>query len=100
MIVALGVGTFATRLSFLALFARNEPPRRVRRALQYVPPAVLAAIIAPLLFTRPPVESLTPDAARTAAAIVAFLVAWVTRSTLLTIVVGMLVLWGARALVA
>lgn len=98
IIAALGVGTFATRLSFLALFARVEPPAWLRRALQYVPPAVLAAIVAPMLFTHPAGAAAAPDPARIAAALAAVAVAYATRSTLLTVVLGMAALWILQAL--
>jgi branched-subunit amino acid transport protein len=98
IIIALGLGTFATRLSFLALFAETEPPRWMRRALQYVPPAVLAAIIAPLLFTQRAGALPAPEMERVIAALLAFAVAYRTRSTVLTVVVGMAALWGLQAL--
>ena len=44
-----GLGTYATRLSFILLFGRREIPVGVRRALRFVPPAVLTAIIFPEL---------------------------------------------------
>lgn len=93
LIIALGIGTFATRLSFFALFAKAEPPAWMRAVLQYVPAAVLAAIIAPLLFKEGGGDLPVPDLARSVAAIVAFVVAYRTRSTLLTVAVGMVVLW-------
>lgn len=98
LIIALGIGTFATRLSFFALFARAEPPAWMRAILQYVPAAVLAAIIAPLLFKEGGGDLPMPDPARSLAAIVAFVVAYRTRSTLLTVVIGMAVLWTLQSL--
>ncbi len=45
-----GLLTFGMRLSFIYLFGRFEIPDMVRRALRFVPPAVLSAIILPQLF--------------------------------------------------
>ena len=96
-IVALAAATFATRLSFMGLLAHVELPRLLQRALSYVPPAILAAIIAPQVF--PVVEELpTLDWPRLVAALIAVAVAFRTRSTLATVSVGMLVLWGLQAL--
>ena len=95
-IIALAAVTFATRLSFMGLLAHVELPRVLQRALAYVPPAILAAIIAPQVF--PMVQELpTLDSPRLIAALIAFAVAFRTRSTLATVCVGMLVLWGLQA---
>jgi branched-subunit amino acid transport protein len=97
MILALGLGTFAMRLSFLALLARTELPALLQRALYYMPPAVLAAIIAPLLFDGSGAGA-SLDPARCGAALIATAIAWRTRSTLLTISAGMAALWLLQAL--
>ncbi|MCX7173006.1 MAG: AzlD domain-containing protein [Proteobacteria bacterium] len=96
IILTLAAATFATRLSFMGLLAHVQLPRLWQRALSYVPPAILAAIIAPQVF--PVVQNLpTFDSPRLIAALVAFAVAFHTRSTLATVCVGMLVLWGLQA---
>ena len=96
-ILALAAATFATRLSFIGLLAHVELPRTLQRALAYVPPAILAAIIAPQVF--PVVRELpTLDWPRLIAALIAFAVAFRTRSTVATVSIGMLVLWGLQAL--
>ncbi len=97
VILALAAVTFATRLSFLGLLAHVELPRLLRRALAYVPPAILAAIIVPQVF--PAVAGVPSlDPARLLAAALASLVAWKTRNTLATVSIGMLALWGLQAL--
>ena len=68
------------------------------QALRCVPPAVMAAIIAPPLFFAVGAPTIVPDLPRIAAATLAALIAWRTRSTLLTVVLGMLALWGLQAL--
>jgi branched-subunit amino acid transport protein len=96
-IVALAGATFATRLSFMGLLAHVELPRLLQRALAYVPPAILAAIIAPQVF--PVVQELpTLDWPRLIAALIAFAVAFRTRNTVATVSIGMLALWGLQAL--
>lgn len=89
-----GLATFLTRLSFIWMAGRWEMPGWLRRGLRYVPPAVLTAIIFPEVFVQDGELILSPLAnARVIAGVAAALVAWQTRNTLLTIGVGMLVLW-------
>ena len=98
VIAALGLATFATRLSFLALLGEGELPLWLRRILHYVPPAILAAIIAPQLLAGAPGPSVGFDGPRCVAALAGFAVAYYTRSTFATIAVGMGVLWGLTLL--
>ncbi|NJD90669.1 MAG: AzlD domain-containing protein, partial [Geobacter sp.] len=50
VIIAAGLLTFLTRFAFIAISGRWYPPAGFRRALQFVPVAVLTAIIVPELF--------------------------------------------------
>ncbi len=93
-----GLVTFATRLSFIALLGRVDVPPFFRRALRYVPPAVLSAIIFTEVLVRDGAPDLSPGNVRLLAGAAAALVAWRTRNVLLTIAVGMAALWTARAL--
>jgi branched-subunit amino acid transport protein len=94
-----GALTFGMRLSFIYLFGRFDIPAQVRRALRFVPPAVLTAIIAPALFMPGNVLNLGPDNFRLIAGAAAVLVAWRTKNTLLTIMAGMgallILMWAA-----
>jgi branched-subunit amino acid transport protein len=87
-----GLITFATRFSFIYLFGKFHVPETVRRALHYVPPAVLSAIVFPELFLRDGALDLSFSNVRLLAGLVAILVAWYSKNTLLTILVGMLAL--------
>lgn len=98
VIAALGLATFATRLSFLALLGEGDLPLWLRRILHYVPPAILAAIIAPQILTGAPGLAAALDGPRSIAALAGFAVAWTTRSTFATMAVGMAVLWGLTLL--
>ena len=93
-----GLITFAIRLSFIALLGKVEPPPLLTRALRFVPPAVLSAIILPELVLREGAPSLGPGNARLMAGALAGLVAWRTRNVLATIAVGMAGLWILEAL--
>lgn len=49
IMLAGGLLTFGMRLSFIYLLGRVDVPEAVRRALRFVPPAVLSALILPEL---------------------------------------------------
>ena len=76
----------------IALLGGTLPPA-VQRALRYVPPAALTAIILPALLRPDGALEVGPGNTRLIAGLAAGLVAWRTRSALLTIAVGMLLLW-------
>ena len=84
-----GLITFGTRFSLIYLFGRFEVPETMRKALHYVPPAVLSAIIFPELLLRDGVLSVGFDNTRLLAGIIAIVTAWFSKNTPLTILVGM-----------
>lgn len=83
-----GLATFGIRFSFIYLFGRFHVPPGLRRALHYVPPAVLSAIIVPELLLHDPGVRLSFENQRLVAGLVAVLVGWISRNTLVTIVAG------------
>jgi branched-subunit amino acid transport protein len=85
--------TYATRLSFILFLPPERMPAWFRRGLRFVPPAVLAALITPALLMPAGSIELSLGNERLLAGVLAFLVAWRTRSTWLTIAAGMLTLW-------
>jgi branched-subunit amino acid transport protein len=87
-----GLITFAMRFSFIYLFGRFEIPGTVRRALHYVPPAVLSAIVFPDLLFHEGSLDVALGNTRLLAGMIAVIVAWYSKNTLLTILVGMLAL--------
>lgn len=93
-----GLLTFLTRFSFIAVSGRWSPSSRFRRALEFVPVAVLSAIISSEIFVKGGSFVLSPANPRLIASIVAILVAYRSRSTLLTIAAGMVVYWITSAL--
>jgi len=87
------VVTYATRLSFIAFVPFERMPARLRQGLRLVPSAVLAALITPELLRPAGVFDLSLGNQRLLAGILAWLVAWRTRSAWLTIATGMLALF-------
>jgi branched-subunit amino acid transport protein len=98
MIVGMTIVTFGARYPVLALLSRNPLPKPLFKALKFVPPAVLSAIILPAVLMPTGVIELEINNAPLIAGSAAMLVAWRSRSLLVTIVLGMLVLWGWRGL--
>lgn len=97
-VILAGIGTFAMRASFLlAAHRMTEVPPTVQRLLRQIPPAALASLVLPALI-RPggQLDVFSPEAA---AGLVAGLVAWRTRNSILTLIVGMAVLMVLDALV-
>ena len=92
-IVCVGAVTFLLRASFIAFADPQRFPRIFRQALAFVPPAVLAAIVAPGLLMSGGVLDLGVHNARLAAGLLAIVVAARTRSVLASIVSGMCALW-------
>ena len=88
-----GLITFAIRFSFIYLFGKFHIPEVVRSALHYVPPAVLSALVFPELFLKNGALDLTLGNVQLLAGLVAVVVAWYSKNTLLTILVGMLALF-------
>ena len=88
-----GLITFCMRFSLIYLFGRFEIPETIRKALHYVPPAVLSAIIFPELFLRNGALDLSLENTRLLAGLFAILVAWFSKNTLITIIAGTLALF-------
>ena len=88
-----GLITFGMRFSLIYLFGRFQVPETMRRALHYVPPAVLSAIVFPELLLRDGTLYLSLENFRLMAGLVAILVAWFSKNTLITIIAGMVALF-------
>ena len=92
-ILGMGAITFGLRYSFIALSGRLELPPALRRALRFVPAAVLSALVLPALVYPSGELFLSPSNDRLVAGLIALVVAWRSRSILLTLLVGMGALW-------
>ncbi len=88
-----GLITFGMRFSLIYLFGKFEIPEYLRRALHYIPPAVFSAIIFPELFLNEGALDLSLANAKLLAGLLAIIVAWFSRNTLLTILLGMAALF-------
>jgi branched-subunit amino acid transport protein len=93
VIFAVGALNYLSRVSFIALFARRSMPPLLARALRYVPAAMLTALILPMIVDANAAGGIDLATPRVAAAVVAAIVAYFTRSSLATLSTGMATLW-------
>jgi len=93
LFIALAIGTFALRFSFIYLFGKVDMPDWLRRALRYVPASVLAALVFPALTYPNGTLDLSLDNIHLLAGLGGALVAWKTKNVLWTIAVGMALFW-------
>jgi branched-subunit amino acid transport protein len=99
-IVGMGLITYAIRLSLFLLPEGITLPPRLLQALRYVPAAVLSAIIFPEMFIDEGSLNISLGNVRLIAGLAAGLVAWRTRNVILTVIVGMGLLWILQFLFA
>jgi branched-subunit amino acid transport protein len=95
LITGMALVTFAVRYSMFAIAGRFEFPAWLIKALQYVPPTVLTAIIVPavLMPTGDRVDFSYTNSYMVGA-VAALGIGWFSKNLLLTILLGMLVFWG------
>jgi branched-subunit amino acid transport protein len=95
LVASMAAVTFLVRWPVLALMSRVTLPQTMLDGMKFIPPAVLAAIIAPAMLMPSGQIDLHPSNAYLAAGIVAGLLAWRTRNLLATIMFGIafFVIW-------
>lgn len=99
LLAGMAVATMATRIPVLLALSRRKLPEGIERALRYVPPAVLAAIIVPIALLREGELHLSLANPALGASVLAALISWRTKNLLLTIVLGMAIFLAWRALI-
>ena len=97
-IIAIGVGTYLIRLSFIWLADRVDKFAHLQQALKFVPVAVLPAIVMPALLHHDGAPDISPGNSRLVGGVVAILVARLTKNVLLTTIAGMGTLWLIQVL--
>ena len=93
IILALGVGTFVIRFSFLGILGNRALPLWLLRHLRYTAVGILPAMVTPLVLW-PEATGGQMDPSRIAAASLALAVGLCTKNAIWAIVVGMATLWG------
>jgi branched-subunit amino acid transport protein len=95
--LACGALSFGSRAVFLLGGKRLHLGPRLQALLAYVPPSVLAALIAPEVFVRAGHLEASAANPRLWAGLLALLVARYTRSVLASIAAGLFALWVLQA---
>ncbi len=98
LIAGMALVTLAVRYPALALLGKITLPVGLLRALNYVPPVVLTAIIVPAVLFKHDQLLLSPANDYLVTGLLAVFVAWRSKNLLLTIVLGMLTLLIWRGL--
>ena len=89
-----GAGTYLARVSFIGALGHRRLPAVAERALEYVAPAVSAALVFPAVLLRDGSIDVAPATnPRLVAAALAALVAWRSKSVVAVLAVGMGALW-------
>jgi branched-subunit amino acid transport protein len=99
VMIVVGALTFLTRLSFIALAGRWDAPPLFRSALRFVPVAILTAIVVPELVMHTGTLDLSLTNPRLLAGLLAIFIAWRTKNTVLTIVIGMTAFWVLQMII-
>jgi branched-subunit amino acid transport protein len=97
-IVIVGIGTYIFRAAFIVGFAERELSAGFVRALEFVGPAVLSALVVALLVGESGGVELGVQ--EVAGLLAGGLVGWKTRNLIYTVLAGMIVFWLLGALLA
>jgi branched-subunit amino acid transport protein len=97
-IVGMGMITYAIRLSMIVMSGQIQLSDQLQRALRYVPPAVLSAIILPEMVQPGGTLDLSLGNERLLAGLIAIVVAWFTKNMIWTVAIGMIALWILQAI--
>lgn len=92
--VVVGIGTYLMRSSFILALADRDIPPRVREALRFVAPSVMAALVVSLALG----GSEPAGWIEVTALLLGGAVGWRTRSLPWVLIAGMAALWLLRAL--
>lgn len=93
IILAVSIVTFLLRASFLVFADPHRFPHRFRQGLAFVPPAVLAAIVAPGLLLRDGLLDISASNERFIAGLAAIVATIFARNATAAIAAGMSTLW-------
>jgi branched-subunit amino acid transport protein len=100
VILGLTVITYITRGFFLLVGERMELSETLQNALRYAPAAALVAIIAPEMFFTQGSSELEINSPYFCGGICSIIVFWLSKSMLLTIILGMLAFTAIRLVLA
>ncbi|GAB4279318.1 MAG: AzlD domain-containing protein [Deferrisomatales bacterium] len=97
LVAAMGLVTYVPRWLPLVSLANRHLPSWFVRWLEFVPAAILAALLAPALLADPATRQLDPGRPEALVAVPTFWFAWRSRSLGGTVLLGMGLYWLAGA---
>lgn len=98
LLLAMGAVTYLPRMLPLVVLSRSGLPGWFAAWLEFIPAAILSALLAPTLFTQAEPRMLHLGKPELLAFLPTLLFAVRTRSLAGTVIVGMLCYWGVSAL--
>ena len=98
LVIGMMLVTFGARYPVLALVSKLQLPEIILRALKFVPPVVLTAIILPAVLISDQKLQIDLNNAPLFASIIAAIISWKYKNLLLTIIIGMMVFWSWKNL--
>jgi branched-subunit amino acid transport protein len=97
LVVLVSLATYATRFPFIVLGRLIKLTPRLKQGLDYIPIGVFAAMVGPAIFSHVnPAHGI--DVAFLVATVMAFVVAFFTKSPMWTMIAGVLAAAGVRLL--
>lgn len=94
LLVAMGAATYLPRALPLVVFSKKPMPSWLAEWLELIPPAILGALLTPILFIDSSQRVMTLGKPELLAALPTVLCAVFSRSLAGTVIVGMLSYWG------
>lgn len=98
-VFVIALGTFSIRFSLIALSRKFVISDRIKEILSFIPAAVLPAIIIPIVFYHKGEVSWLYEKERAFILVFAIAICYLTRSMFLTILSGLLALYGLTQLI-
>lgn len=95
LILGMGLVSFIPRWVPLFFLSKRQLPSLLIEWLELIPVAILSALLVPALVTHGTPRVFAPFSIEMLVAIPTFIFAWFTKSLGGTLVVGMLLYWGA-----
>jgi branched-subunit amino acid transport protein len=93
LIFGMAIVTFIPRFVPMAFLSRWVIPERVKRGLEFIPVAILSAIVFPILFFNGGGKfGIQPQFLLSGVAV--FIFSWKVKSLWISVIIGMLIYWG------
>jgi len=96
LVLGMGIVTYLPRWIPLIFLSNRRLPEWLRQWLDFIPAAILSALILPALVTTGEPRQLNLFQPALLVSIPTFIFAWKTRSLAGTVIIGMALFWGAQ----